>query len=110
MLHNPKRLHLIETVSRWFAWLNFVSAVAYAVFFMYRITTDSLHFNLVAPTFPMEILGFWEKAPEVTKSIFTIFGALASFLFMLGVSKAVRFLRAYYAQVTAVELDQQIEI
>jgi hypothetical protein len=108
MLHNPKRLNRIETWSRWLAWLDLIAATGYLILLTVKFFTNT--FYLTYTSMPSEWLRFWEKAPIVTASIETIFGMLGSFLFLMGTSKAVRFLRTYYAQITPGELEQQVEI
>lgn len=108
MLHNPKRLNRIETWSRWLAWLDLIAATGYLILLTVKLFTKT--FYITYTSMPSDWLSFWDKAPIVTASIETIFGLLSGFLFLMGISKATRFLRAYYAQITAGELEQQVEV
>jgi hypothetical protein len=109
MLHNHKRIQKIETWARWLSWLSLISAFALSISLSINIITGDLFYqSQVNPYY--QYLRFWEKIPTVIDSLSPVINPLASFLLLMGISKAVRFLRAYYAQITAGELEQQVGI
>jgi hypothetical protein len=109
MLHNPKRIRRIETWARWLSWLSLISTVALSISLSTNILTEDLFYGSQLNSYP-QYLSFWEKMLIIIDSLPHVINLLASFLMLIGISKAILFLRAYYAQITARELDQQVEI
>jgi hypothetical protein len=99
MLHDPKRIRLIERWARWLAWLNLIGAVVALLAFRTVFATGNLY-NILYNLSGLNHLGFWEKAPEFTRYFLPGLSALADFFFLIGISITVRFLRGYYAHIS----------
>lgn len=101
MLHNPRRLQRIEIWSRWLAWIYLAVFIKSVISLFIQIETDNFFPYVYSFYGPPTRLGFWDSAPEVVHSVFPILVSLGGFLLLMGISKAVRFLRTYYVQITA---------
>lgn len=99
MLHDPKRILTIEKWARWIAWVNLVSAVGYAVLFIIKQINPP-------PIYPYSVLSsdvqsILFKAPNMLNSLVPILRCMGLFLFLIGMSKTIRFLRHSYAKFAA---------
>jgi hypothetical protein len=109
MLHNPKQMRRIETWARWLSWLWLIGSIVFSISLSINIITRDLFYQSQFSTYT-QYLSFREKMLIIIDSLPHAISLLASFLMLIGISKAIRFLRAYYAQITAGELSQQVEI
>lgn len=105
MFHNPKRLRIIETWARWLAWFDILSLVL-NILILIAITLNG---KVSQPTYAPFFSLFWSKLAEINSFLFPIFLLIANIFFLLGISKAVRFLRTYYAQITTGELLEEVD-
>ena len=100
MLHDPKRIQLVERWSRWLAWFYlFSGAIGFLIVLIAQLSNQNKATNYFSAIFDIS----WDQANILLSNLKLIVSTLATFLLFLGISTVIRFLRKYYAQITAGE-------
>ena len=98
MLHDPKRIQLVERWSCWLAWLYlFSGTINIILILIIQLTNQEDTSNYLHEY----LSNFWYHTNEVLIYLGPIVKTLATSFLLWGISIVIRFLRKYYAQITS---------
>ncbi|MEN8241523.1 MAG: hypothetical protein ABFS17_06360 [Chloroflexota bacterium] len=97
MIHNPKRILLIERWSGWLAWFSLVSGIISLMVILFGFFTGQIYSHPYHVDFTVRLL---RQSDTIVTYLQPLITTKVMFLLLQGISKATHFLRKYYAQIS----------